>query len=686
MNKSGILMLAVVLFGFVSFASHADAYTDFSFTLSYDKVSGCPGYAIPIDAVITNNDDVTHTYFLSLEMPQGWETPDNGFIQPDITLASGESQTITFWVNPPPVEPGKYTVKVKAKNGGEISKTLEVEVLRCHDVKIEVEETMEVCENAEFAYVINLSNRGKEQEEFELVVTGSWGEELFREDILLGAGEEREVTANITSPGENGKITAAVASRTSYAKDEDYTNLFVKKCYDFDASLTPAEGRTCLGKPSRFVLSMTNLGTESDTYTILSPEWVVPDSDSITIPPGEEREIELNAYPELMGRTSFDVTVRSGGRANLKKTITGSVSAEECRGVAVIVTPAVLEVCQGQPAEFTVTVKNTGTLTESYDLEASTGVLEKNKVNIDAGEVETLGLLVATEKLETGEYDITVTGRKGEIQDRNSVLLVVKDCYSLDFGITPEEKEVCRGDEIEYMLVLKNTGEYGDNYTFVMGNKTIGHTSLEPGEIKMFSTKLRMDIQEGEYEFKFGVFSEHVSEETVSKITVKSEDTCYRVSLSSDDTRVRIEPGKGSAIAVKIENLGERGDFYNLAVEGPEWVHISEDSIALESGEEDYVYIYASPDYTVENGTYEISLKAESTRTKDILNFRIGVGVMPEPEEEEANETGNVTIETGIPTGAVVRATGTAGKALLLAVIIILIIIILAVKFVLFIR
>lgn len=684
MRKS--LILAVLFTLFVAIlVPNASAY-NIGMELSVQKVSGCPSYAIPVNLTITNNDDVTHTYILSLGLPQGWKFVDNGFIQPDIMLVSGKSKIITFWINPPTVKPDVYSVIVKAKNGGEeASRNLEVEVLRCHDVSIEVDETIEICEETDFKYTFGITNNGKEAEEFEITISRSWDEKFFKETLTIGSGETGEISVNATSPEESGRITVKAESKESYAKDEKQTQVNVKKCYDLDAGLQPTEASACLGGSSKFSLTITNLGTVSDTYSISLPDWVVPGQESVMVESGEEESISLSAYPEFEGKTSFDITLSSQNDPKLKKTLTGSVEAIECKGVTVIVSPASQEVCKGIPANLKVTVKNTGTVSDSYDLETDAGTLENNKVSIEPGEIGEVSLTVNTKELEFGENMITVKGTSGETSDQNTVSLLVENCFSADFGVSPEKPEVCAGDEIDYTLVLKNVGDFEDDYTFVVEDEEIGYAQLEPNELKMFSTKMKVDFPEGEYNITFKVVSEYVSKEAVSTITVKSKDECYNVEVSSEELEVRVEPGKGTVLAVKVKNTGGRTDSYSLELEGPEWAYLSEDSVSLDGDEEAYVYLYISPGYEVENKTYDISLKAESANSVDRVDFRVGAGVEPEPADITEEEPG-ITLETGIPTGAIVGVTGNTGKVVLLAVIVLFIIVILAVKFVLFVK
>ncbi|MEE9323298.1 MAG: hypothetical protein V3U72_02010, partial [Candidatus Aenigmarchaeota archaeon] len=653
----------------------------------------CPGDTLSFVVTLTNNDDTQHTYSVFLEAPEGWfGLPDPHGGKPESlgkTLASGERGNMTVYITPPVFqEPGEYNrPKIVVTSGNERwEQPLTIKVLECHDVSLEVDEMINICENSKFKYSFRVTNNGKYSENFEITVSSSWdGKDLYKDSITIESGEIMEIVLNVTSPAEDGRITVKAESEVSYAKDEKYTELNVKKCYDFDLGLEPAEASTCLGGSSRFMLIVTNLGTASDTYEIRTPDWVVPIQENVIVLPGEEKSVELFAYPELEGKTSFDVTLSSKNYPELKKTVTGNVEVRECGGVTVIVSPASQEICKGLPAQFKVTLKNTGMVSDSYGLETNLGALEKNKVSIEPGEIEEIKLTVRTDGLEIGENLVTVTGTSEEISDQNTVSLITKNCYSVDFGVSPGQSEVCRGDEINYTLALKNIGEFEDNYTFVLEDEEIGSASFEPNELKMFSTKLKVDFQEGEYNLTFKVLSEHTSGEAVSTVVVKAEEMCYNVEVSSDDMESRVDPGKGMATGVKVKNTGGEPDNYVLELEGPEWAHLSEDFVSLEGGEETYVYLYVSPGYEAEKKTYDVYLKVKSAKSEYKADFRIGVGVTPEPRNVTGEEPG-ITIETGIPTGAVVGVAGNTGKVILLAAMVLLIIIILAVKFVLFVK
>ncbi|MCD6591181.1 MAG: hypothetical protein J7K72_04385, partial [Candidatus Aenigmarchaeota archaeon] len=613
------------------FSQNTLAYTDFSVTLSQNTISGCPGYTIPVDVVITNNDDETHTYFLSLKMPDGWAVPDNAFIQPDITLASGETQTIRFFVNPPNVNPGIYKISVGVSNGYETIFTgLDVEVLKCHSVVFSGERSLDVCKDKKFLYTINITNDGKDTETFDIDVTSSWSGSMYSDVVKLLSGETKALRINITAPSQTGKFTisASATSQTSYAHAEFQTSLNVENCYDFSLSLQPHESTSCMGRSSKFSLVVTNIGTKKDSYNIYAPDWASASEKQFELEPGEEKSIDITASPEFKGKTDFNITVSSASYPKAKKLITGSVNAVECKDVAVIVSPARHEICGGLEAEYNIIVKNTGSVEDTFGLTASLGILEENKVVLMPGEIKTVKLTVDTDKLEKGkEYNLTVVASSGDVKDEDMVLLFVENCYSLQFEVTPEEASVCKDEIVDYTLVLKNTGKFNDEYIISIENKTIGNASLSPQQLKMFATRLKVDYPEGEYTLKFRAYSEHASIEKPIKLIVKPKRECYSVDVSTKEHEkvLQITAGKGEAFSVKIKNTGERTDTYKLEADGPEWIHLSVGTVSLQPDEEKYIYVYASPGFDVKPGIYEVSIKAVSENSEASVTQKVEV-------------------------------------------------------------
>lgn len=683
MFRKILLLLAILIL----LSPGVQAASDLYMVLKSEEVSGCPCTALSDSVSVTNTGDQTDTFSFSLILPDGW----SGFIPPEKTLGVGESKDLTFYITPPCFAPGgDYTVTVKAKSsdGREFSKDVRVEVLTCHLVKVETEELKKTCKGFPADYKVNITNFGKVSENFDIKVTTSWGEEILSASMNIGS-QKTETFDFSVSPPEVGThyVTITARSMDSYAKAEKKVQLDAENCYDFSVDLQPRETLACLGGSGKYVLLINNLGSKEDKYSIYAPEWVVMDQDSITVQPKTERSIGLFVYPKVEGKGTFEIEVVSSNYPELRKTVAGVVNTVECKDVAVIVSPSEEKVCKGLAKDFEVSVKNTGTVAESFDLSSDKGILEVNKVTLDPGEVQKVKLTVNSSGMGLGTNRITVTARSGEVSDKNVVNLVVEDCYSLDFEVTPKEKEVCTGDKVEYVLHLKNTGKFASEYTLKVENETIGVVFITPGESKTVNATIAIEYPiEETYNLTFRAVSEQKTFESISELVIKSKDDCYSVELSSEDAdKVKmLEVGKGISIPVKIKNAGERDDNYDVSIEGPDWVLLSgEEEISLEAGQEEDVYVYASPVYGVEDGIYTALLKVKSENAEGEIKFKFGVGNVTGLEETvtQANNTGVTGPSTGMITGA--EATG---KVILLGVITVFIIIILALKLVLFMK
>jgi len=681
------LLLAIL----VLLTPGVQAASDLYMVLESKEVSGCPCTTLSNALSVTNTGDTTDTFTFSLDLPDEW----SGFIPPEKSLETGETEELILYITPPCfIEAGVYKVRAKAESsdGREFFKEFNVEILTCHFVKIDVEEFKKTCMGFPADYEIRVTNLGKVSETFELAVTTSWGEELLRATMDIDSQKSETFDISVSPPDVGTHyVTITSESQVSYAKDEKRVQLDVENCYDFSLDLQPKESVVCLGGSGKYVLLINNIGSEEDEYNIHGPEWVVPSQDSVSIPSNAERSVGLFAYPEREGKNTFEIQVVSSKYPETKKTISGTVNTIECKDVAIIVSPAEGEVCQGLTKEYEVTVKNTGTVSESFDLETTVGALETNKVVLEAGGVEKVKLAVDSSELDFGVNYITVTARSGEVSDQNVVSLVVEDCYLLEFEVEPKVKEACTGDEVKYAIYLKNTGKFPEEYTLEVDGETIGVIFLTPDESKTVNTTLMVKYPfEERHNLTFKAVSERKSFESTSEISIKAKEKCYSVELSSEKVSElkMVEIGVGVLTAMKIRNSGERGDTYDMGIEGPDWVYLSEEEISLGLGEEEDVYIYVSPSYGVEDGVYMVTVSVKSENVENELSFRFGVGNVTGDEEPvtppaEPNET----VTPGPPTGLIIGEGGEiTGKVILLGVITIFIIVILALKLVLFVK
>lgn len=670
----------------------------------------CPKPILPQDVsiVITNLGTLPSMYtttfqvysFSGLEITGEWEQWSLP-VMPDV----GHSDALPFYlipyhVLPSEVEPGEYTVKVTVESGltkETFSREFAVKILSCYVVDMDIaEKEKEVCEESgePVVFEISVTNKGKGADTFKLSASVDWAS--LPDSIENLEPEETETINLILNPPEGliglQTITVTAQSRGArYARDTEDVKLNILNCYDFDASIQPSESDACLGRSVRFYLSIENTGMETDTYTITAPGWVVLETP-VTLDVGESRMIEVTATPEQLGASTFELLVSSVNEET--ETLSGSVNTEDCRDVVVIASPSEVTACAGMAAGFDVTVKNRGTVEDTFDLVTALGSLGKTKVDLEPGESETVKLSIDTTGL-IGTYMVEIVASSDEISDRSTVTLVIEDCYSAELNITPESHTTCPLTRMDYTVVLKNTGKLNDIYMVKFEDVT-QEITMGSGESQTFSFPAYAE-ESGAYVINVSARSEHVSVEVQSILIVKTAEQCFSLQLTGDETAV-VELYKAVALAINVRNTGENPDTYQLEVQGPAWAYLSPESISLEPGQEDDVYLYLSPSEESDTGTHTVIISASSSNAQAEYQVTVGVAlditdlnVTPTPSEgdnvTENVTTGNIILTLGNITGALIEeGERPLWKTIVVAVITVIIIIILIVRFVILVK
>jgi uncharacterized membrane protein len=666
-----------------------------------DYISTCPDRVLgEIEVIVTNTGSETDGVTLTLDWPE-----DLGFIKPYVMLASGESKKVDpFWITIPfNLEPGTYYATITAESGmsdESASETITIEVMDCHGVELNVlDDYRKTCsETAEPAnYEFTLRNRGTWQETFDLSASVGWIE--FSESVVtLGAGESRIIAASLNPPKGTGytEVVVTARSRDSYAQASGVLKVDPKDCYNANVEIQPVEDDICLGEYAEFNVIITNTGSEDDTFSVeTSAEWVVSGQETVDIPVGESRNVEILAAPDVTGVSTFSVTVRSLADDVFVRTVTGAVNSDDCKGVAVIAYPSETEVCRGDEAVFTVTIKNTGALENTFELSVDLGEFESNAITLPGGASADIELIVDTSGIEDVQ-SIRVTATDGQVSDSSDVRIHTTTCYDAELLVTPEVVYTCSFSDILYTMTVSNTGGMADVYTLSYnGESTV--ISLNAGDSGQAEYTYPLpEMDEGIYMFTVGLESENgVSLSGSAEINVLPLEDCYGVDIHNGDGAVDV--GKVSIVEITVENKGEQADTWAMSFDGPEWAYLEPEEVSLGPGETDTVYLYLSPLFGTEKGSYPVSVYAESSHSSDEVSISANVPSrfvpseepeMPENESAGWNESEfvDVVISENATTGD--RITGQqilerpAWKTIVVAVIAIVIILILIIRFV----
>ncbi|MBL7206533.1 MAG: hypothetical protein ISS36_02960 [Candidatus Aenigmarchaeota archaeon] len=652
------LLLLICLFTVLVGANPALAISNIDLQITPQTIEVCPDRTITDDDIkitVKNLLSRSDTFTLSVD----WITnSDSAFINPEIVLASNEIKEVeTFWINVPyTIEPGTYTATIRAvsrSTGHSVSKTISVKVLGCHLLEIAGETSKDVCRETELpvTYSLLFKNLGKYTETFDFCCPlGSTditsGLTFSQNSVTVSSGSTKTVTMTLNPPKTlSGLHTLEIfaVSRNSYAEATKKVSLNLKQCYNFNAEITPSQiSDACLGRSFNHTLTIRNTGSKEDTYIVSGPSWA-SSVGSVTVPAGSIRSVSLTSRPQKTGSNTLELTVTSTTNPNMAKKVSSSIQAKECKDAILMVSPVQNNICKKEKGEFSVTVKNTGTLQDTFTVSTTLGTLSKDKVILDPDQVEVINLNIDTEGL-VGTKTITVRATDGSITKQASAVLAVENCYDGELVVNPESISACPFTGVNFTANVRNTGTRSDTFSigFVYDGKTnpeFTNITLAPGVSKNFDFSLSIANEEGLKRLDVFATSQYTSMTTSTPVSIKSINACYSASIRPDKDNVDIRTSKATLIPVTVRNTGDVAQTYNLGVDGPEWVFLRPNTLHLRPDEEEKTYIYISPIYYTLEGDYVVTLSANTARSQTTAKVKVSV---------KSNITGPlVTSDTG---------------------------------------
>lgn len=394
------------------------------------------------------------------------------------------------------------------------------------------------------------------------------------------------------------------------------------------ASQAAAQNELCIGKPTQYMMQITNTGAKDDTYAITPSDmsWVQV-QDSVFIKAGETEDLTVTVTPQHAGPNPFYLTVTSSQES---KVLNGKAYAKECRGVSISASPTQVEACDNTPAQYDIIIKNTGQTEDSFQLAASKGSLEKSDVTIEPGQSATVRLTVQAKGL--GSESIVITASSGPVSESQIVELYVKSCYKADLKIIPKEKSICPCSSVTFQVRLSNTGEIADEYDLSIEGIT-QTVQMAPGESRLFDFSIPLLYGHGSRVIKASAESSHITLEDTATLTVKPAAECYSVEVAGA-SKLTVEKCTAQTVPIKIKNTGDVTQIYTISTDGPEWAYLSRADAYVGAGEEKEVFLYLSPTYDVAAGEYKIMINATSQNSMNALE--VSVKVVPNATETAA--------------------------------------------------
>ena len=162
------------------------------------------------------------------------------------------------------------------------------------------------------------------------------------------------------------------------------------------------------------------------------------------------------------------------------------------RGIEVSISPGSKSGAPGDTLTFTVTVKNKGSLEDTYDLAASdtdvpswNPMVSPTSLTIAAGgsKTATLSVTIPSDASSGTKHTITITAKSTEdpaVSDSASCTAQATVQMGVEVSISPDSKSGPPGETLTYNVTVKNTGSIDDTYTLSAVGAEGWSVSIEP--------------------------------------------------------------------------------------------------------------------------------------------------------------------------------------------------------------
>jgi uncharacterized membrane protein len=350
-------------------------------------------------------------------------------------------------------------------------------------------------------YTVIVQNTGDIDDTYDLSVSDNagWGAGISLDDssLWVAHGDENSTKLRVHVPDNATpctwvRITVTATSQADpTVSDSDSCRAHaVSVVRSVEVSISPYENWAVPGENVTFTVTITNTGNVSDSYTL---ENVDNQGWALTLP-SSTGSINAGASVNKTLQVTIPETAENCTRDNITVTATSQTdntieNSDSCiahclvgvpplpkRGVRVSISPQVQDGRLGRTLGYTVTITNTGTITDTYTLSRSDTegwglVLPSSSGPLAPGASvdKTLKVTIPLTAENCTSDNITVTATSSEnlhVSAENSC--IAHAVFVLGPGVNvlilPSEKEGTSGENVTFTVTVTNIGDTEDNY------------------------------------------------------------------------------------------------------------------------------------------------------------------------------------------------------------------------------
>jgi len=458
-------------------------------------------------------------------------------------------------------------------------------------------------------HTFTLTNAGLASDTFALSVsnTPTWTTTIDPASVILGAGEEAEITVSVVVPAGAPGGATDTADITATPSDPAYASTAQALTFLSQVTMTPdtAAGSALPGATATYTLTITNNSDGWRTFDVLveSSDWVTTVAPALVgMYPGNSKTVTVTVtVPAGAALGDFDEAViltqmRSDTRHTDRSTLT-TTAAEATRGVDLTTADAAEAALPGQSAAYTLTLTNTGNAVDSFDLTATGNtwpgvtISPATVTNLAAGGTASITVTVPVPADAGGTSDVvTITAvSQADAAATDSLDLTTTAAEAtrgVDLTTADAAEEALPGQSATYTLTLTNTGDAADSFDLTASGNTWPGVIISPATVTNLAAGGTASITVTvPVPADAGGASDVVTITAVSQadaaatdsldLTTTALEPAYGVALTTDTPAQSILPGGTAVYTVTLTNTGGGTDSFDLTTTGSAWAGIT---------------------------------------------------------------------------------------------------------------
>jgi len=577
-------------------------------SISPENQSGPPGFTLNYVVTVKNTGALDDNYDLTVSDNAGWGPT---LLENLLRVPAGENRQTTLSVKVPANALGctkdNITVTATSRADNAVKDNdaciAHAKIIRNVNVSI-LPSYQENLPGENLIYTVMVGNEGNIADNYTLEITDNLGWSLMLENnsLAIPPFENRTTKLTVTIP-ENAPLctndnirVVATSQENENVSAENSCIAHAQVVRGVSVSIWPSYQSGTPGATINYTVTVKNTGNAMGSYGLQKGDdlgWTLVLSQTLleNIQPNENKTATLNVTIPIYaaGCTVDNIWVAASAmeNADVKDNENCQAHAAVVRSVDVSISPSENSGVSGTTLTYTVTVKNTGNVEDTYDLTVSDNAgwgptVSLTSLTVPAGENRTaaLNVTVSTNAMGCTNDTITVTATSradNTVRDNDSCIAHATIVRGVEVLISPSYQSGLNGVTLDYIVTISNMGNVEDTYSLASADNagwvpTVSPSSLTVPPWEDRTATLRVTVPSN----AIGCTRDNVTV-TATGTGVSNSASCIahativrRVDASISPSYQSEAQGSALSYTVTITNTGNVVDSYALTVSDEE--------------------------------------------------------------------------------------------------------------------